>query len=342
MRKFVSWLVAGLVVVACVGAVLLKVQKERQTTPKPARSADLVRHVQDRGIDASSARLDELLSLAREYGSKWRPDAKLVEVTVAPRRDGLINLMQPAPAADFLFWSDRADDCLGVMFRSGGEIRPYEHAEPDSKRELPSKLLDITEALAQASADGWKQNVNRAVLSWHESRTYGGRYAWTIVGDGSVADDRVYCIDATTGKPFLSMELQENLELPQSGDRTWIGAGATKVLKDPKMKAMWQAVEINAGGASVMVPLRPYLDAERPKVTAFGADANPKDVPVGPGVRLTTEERRVFKNVFGERALPVGVDPGLVVLDSMSNVDRTAVARAVEVDYRTRSTDASR
>ena len=79
-----------------------------------------------------------------------------------------------------------------------------------------------------------------------------------------------------------------------------------------------------------MIPIRPFIDTERAKIGS--AAENPPDVQVGPLKRLSSEQRRIFRTVFGQRAIDVSVDPLMVVASQVpADVNtRTAIARGVE------------
>ena len=329
MKRVSGWIIVVLAMAACVGLVVAGLRGKS----RPTRAADSRAHgrattqrVQERGIDPAAAPMAQLLAIARQEATRWQRDAQLVTVRVAPNPSGLIDLMRAAPGADFSFWSDRADDCLGVMFRQGGEIHPYAHAEPLDKKEIPGTFLDIEQALSQARADDWNQRVERAVLAWRQKKGYPGRLACTIVGDRSVPDDRVYCIDAITGKPFLAIEIEEFLETPSDGDQHWLAGRLARVMQPEGMNAIWQVVDVEHDGMKVIVPVRPLNDREREKILA----GDPQSVVAGPVVKLTAEQKRIFRSSLKDRAIEVAVEPGMVL---SSEADRDAVKHAVEAEY---------
>src|SRR5439155_21411526 len=130
---------------------------------------------------------------------------------VQPRGDGSIDLTQPTPMAEFIFFSPKASDAVGVMFAKGA-ARLDEYVAASDHQPLPQKFMPIGEALKHAEHDGWRQTVRRALLSYHAKEKFKPRFVWILIGDGSVADDRVYCIDAETAEPILAMEIEEFLE----------------------------------------------------------------------------------------------------------------------------------
>jgi hypothetical protein len=249
----------------------------------------------------SSARFDELLKVAESQGRDWHADAQLVSVRILPRGDGSIDLTQTAPAAEFIFFSPKANDAVGIMFAKG-VARIDEYVASSDHEPLPEKFMPIEEALKHADQDGWRQTVRRALLSYHAKEKYKPRFVWILVGDGSVPDDRVYCIDAVSAEPILAMEIEEFLETPKPATKpAWLTTGPARAVSAGEGRFMWQMI---ATPEHYLLPVRPLNDRER---------VQPDTAPLGPFQPLTTEQKRVFRAVFADRVQQIDTEPGIAL-----------------------------
>ena len=297
-------------------------------------------------FDPAAANILQVIPMGRTAALQWRADAKLMSSrALRPQKDGTVNLLGLSPSMELTFYSAGVDRSLVVMFDPWCQPRtfPCDGEITHASGPLPEKFADLSDAVAQARKDGFRQHIGNAILSCHQKRNYAFHCAWVLAGDRQLADDddNVYCFDAVERQAFLQAEIEATAGSFGEGnaaDEHWCRAGRTThtILHPP---LVWQFLNLDVPVPGephpwqVSIPIRPYGDQERTDLLTMTPGG---DVTVRPGVTihsgpfrcLTMEERRIFRQVFKDSTLEIGVPPYLVLCQRAAAKDTSAAAKA--------------
>jgi hypothetical protein len=234
--------------------------------------------------------------------------------------------------------------CAPRLFPSAGKAT-------SADRPLPAEFLDLTDAIARAREDGFRQRVATALLEYRHKSNYPLHCAWVLRGDHQLADDDddLYCCDAVTRESFLQAEIEPtaaSFGKDSGADEHWCREGR-QTSNIFHQTIVWQFVSLDVPVRGepkpfkVNIPIRPFGDQERAKLMKMDEKGNATiasgvKMQAGPFRSLTAEEQRIFKKEFKSQIVEIDVPPYLVLYsgaDRLKDPTRKALQEALVREY---------